>query len=156
MDEETRHRVYQAAKRMGRAYLTTAVDEQPWVRPVQPAWDGNDLVIATWQGSPKIRHIQQNPRVQLFYEVDEAFQHLRVTGLAETVDDLAEKRRLWNCFEYDLTPYFGAPDAPTFTLIRVRSTRIDLAADAGTGKEQPLIWRRDLPGDPSSSSTPKA
>ena len=153
MDDEMRAKVYEAAKHMGRAYLATSVGGQPWLRPVQPAWDGNDLWIGTWKVSPKIRHLRRNPRVQLFYEVkDDTFQHLRVTGVAELVDDIDEKRRAWNSFDYDLAPYFQAPEAPGFALIRIRSSQIMLASDAGAGKEKPLVWR--LHDDRSSIDRP--
>src|SRR5713226_3746726 len=97
-------KVHAVAAKATWAYLATADGNQPRVRVVHPAWEGEKLWIATGRKSPKARHIERNPKVELFYTVGSEFTHLTVTGSARFIDDLAEKKRIWNSkiFDYEL------------------------------------------------------
>jgi general stress protein 26 len=127
------------------AYLATTVGDQPKVRVVHPAFEGQRLWIATGRTSPKVAHISKNPKVELFYQVGPEFVHLTVTGKARFIGDAAEKRRVWEgkVFDYDLAQFW--PDGhqtPDFGLLLVTPSRIELTSmmELMLGKKS-LVWR---------------
>ncbi len=125
------------------AYLATARGDQPAVRPIHPTWDGDTVWIAAGTHSPKMRHIQANAKVALFWHLTDALRHLTVTGTAECVTDAAEKRRLWDVFDYDLSAYFpDGPDSPDYALIKVAPTRVECWSLPEMGGGTPArVWR---------------
>jgi uncharacterized pyridoxamine 5'-phosphate oxidase family protein len=94
-DAETLKKFHDAASKATWAYLATASGDQPKVRVVHPAFEGERLWIATGRTSPKAAHIAKNPKVELFYQAGPEFVHLTVTGRARFVDDAAERKRVW-------------------------------------------------------------
>lgn len=135
----------EAAAKLTWAYLATVDKHQPHVRVVHPAFEGEKVWIATGRKSPKARQIEANPQVEMFYAVGEQFTHLTVTGVARFVDDLGEKKRVWNgkAFDYELGQFWpGGPNSPDFGLILVTPSRIELTSlpDMGAGKK-PLVWK---------------
>ena len=68
--------------------------DQPKVRVVHPAFEGEKLWVATGRNSAKGKHIAKNPKVELFYQVGPEFVHLTVTGTAHFIDDCGKKARL--------------------------------------------------------------
>jgi general stress protein 26 len=141
------NRFREAAAKLTWAYLATNEKQQPHVRVVHPAFEGEKVWIATGRKSPKARQIEANPRVELFYSVGEQFTHLTVTGSARFIDDLDEKKRVWNgkVFDYELGQFWPAgPQAPDFGLILMTPSRIELTSlpEMTTGKK-PLVWKAD-------------
>jgi general stress protein 26 len=137
--------VHAVASKATWAYLATAKGNQPKVRVVHPAFEGDRLWIATGRTSPKAAHVEGNPRVELFYAVGPEMVHLTVTGRAKFVDAVSEKRRVWTSkvFDYDLAQFWPAgPESPDFGLMFVEPTRVELTslADMTAGKK-PEVWR---------------
>jgi general stress protein 26 len=128
------------------AYLATADGDQPKVRVVHPAIEGERVWIATGTSSPKARHIRKNPRVELFYQIGPDMTHLTITGRARFIEDAAEKKRVWNgkVFDYELGQFWpeGA-ESSEFALMLIEPERVELTslADMSQGKK-PSVWRR--------------
>src|SRR5271167_3147953 len=127
------------------AYLATAAGNQPKVRVVHPAFEGERVWVATGRESAKARQIDKNAKVELFYQIGADMVHLTVTGSAKFVEDLAEKKRIWNSkvFDYDLSRFWPAgPESKDFGLILIEPARVELTslAEMTTGKK-PEVWR---------------
>jgi len=139
------NRVHQIASKATWAYLATAKGNQPKVRIVHPAFEGDRLWIATGRTSPKAAHIETNPRVELFYAVGPEMIHLTVTGRAKFIDDLAEKKRVWTSkvFDYDLAQFWPAgPESPDFGLLFVEPKKVELTSLAEMAANKPAeVWR---------------
>jgi general stress protein 26 len=139
-------RVHEASAKMTWAYLATAVGDQPKVRVVHPAWEGEKLWVATGRASSKAHQIERNPKVELFYQIGQPdFIHVTVTGRARFVDDLKEKERIWNgkVFDYELNQFWpeGAR-AKEFGLMLVTPARVEITSmpEMMQGKK-PAVWR---------------
>jgi len=128
------------------AYLATTDGNQPRVRVVHPALEGERVWIATGRTSAKARQIGKNPRVELFYQIGPEMIHLTVTGNAALVEDLAEKKRIWNAkvFDYDLAQFWPAgPESKDFGLILITPDRVRLTSLSDmTAGQKPEVWRR--------------
>ncbi len=144
-DSETLRKFHDVARKATWAYLATSAGDQPKVRVVHPAFEGERVWVGTGRSSAKGKHITKNPKVELFYQVGPEFVHLTVTGTARFIDDAAEKKRVWEgkVFDYDLGQFWpGGHQAPDFGLMLVTPTRIELTSmlDLTQGKK-PLVWR---------------
>jgi general stress protein 26 len=138
-------KVHAAAAKATWAYFATADGAQPRVRVVHPAFEGDRVWIATGPTSPKARHIHQNPKVELFYQIGADMVHLTVTGNAKFVEDMAEKKRVWDgkVFDYDLSKFWpDGAESKDFGLLLITPVRVELTslADMTTGKK-PEVWR---------------
>jgi general stress protein 26 len=104
----------------GYAHLATAApDGTPHVSLAAAAVDGDLLWIGTRRSSGKARNIAANPRVALMWT---PAAEVYVRGTADLIDDLDEKRRVWDSgiFPFDLAAFFGSPDDADFVFVRVR------------------------------------
>jgi general stress protein 26 len=103
--------------------LATADGDQPRVRPVSPVrTDGFTVYVANLRAYHKTAEIAANPRVELCY-LDGEHDQVRVTGVAEVVDDPALLREIWDDNPL-LRQYLGTPDSPEIVVYRVRPTRV--------------------------------
>ena len=139
-------KVHETAAKATWAYLATANGNQPKVRVVHPAFEGERVWVATGRASAKARHIDKNGKVELFYQIGAPEMiHLIVTGNAKFVEDLAEKKRIWNgkVFDYDLAQFWpGGPESKDFGLMLITPDRVELTSlpEMTTGKK-PEVWR---------------
>ena len=144
-DSQFWDKVHATAAKATWAYLATANGAQPKVRVVHPAFEGERVWVATGRASAKARHIDKNSKVELFYQIGADMVHLTVTGAARFVDDIAEKKRIWNAkvFDYDLSQFWpSGPESKDFGLMLITPARIELTslAEMTTGKK-PEVWR---------------
>jgi general stress protein 26 len=144
-DAETLQKFHEVAKKATWAYLATTTGDQPKVRVVHPAFEGERVWVATGRASAKAAHIAKNPKVELFYQVGTEFTHLTVTGGASFVDDPAEKKRVWEgkIFDYGLAQFWpGGHQSKDFGLMLITPSRIELTSmmEMMQGKK-PLLWR---------------
>lgn len=102
---------------------------RPRSRILHPIWEGPVGWIGTRPTSLKAKHLELNPYVSLAYIADVA-KSLYVDCRAEWIDDLDEKRRIWDMFistppplGYDPAPIFGQPDGPNFGLLKLTPWR---------------------------------
>ena len=112
---------------------------------MHPAFEGERLWVATGRTSAKARHIDRNPKVELFYHIGPDWVHLTVTGRAKFIEDIAEKKRIWEgkIFDYDLSQFWpGGAESKDFGLMLIEPDRIELTslADMMTGKPAE-VWR---------------
>jgi general stress protein 26 len=127
------------------AYLATADGDQPKVRVVHPAVEDRHIWVATGRNSAKARHIAANPKVELFYQIGADMVHLTVRGTARFIDDVAEKKRIWNgkIFDYELAQFWpDGPESKDFGLLLITPSRVELTSlgDLAQGRP-PEVWR---------------
>ena len=144
-DSKILDKVHAVAAKATWAYLATANGSQPKVRVVHPAFEGERVWVATGRASAKARQIEKNPKVELFYQIGADMVHLTVTGKARFIEDLAEKKRIWNgkVFDYELAQFWpGGPESKDFGLMLIEPDRVELTSlpEMTTGKK-PEVWR---------------
>ncbi len=122
--------------------LATAAAGAPRVRVVHPTWEGDTLWFATGTSSPKVGQIRREPRVELQFQVAPPdFVHVVVRGRAEIVTSPAEKRRVWDVIDYDLSQFWsGGPEDPNYTLVRLSPERVELSKMFGSQDRR--VWRQ--------------
>lgn len=121
--------------------VATVADNEARVRMVHPTWEGETLWFATGTGSPKHQQIETNPSVDVQFQVAPPdFVHVLVRGRAEIVSDEAEKKRVWDVIDYDLSQFWsgGATD-PNYTLVKVTPSRVELSKMFGSIDKR--VWR---------------
>ena len=109
------------------AHLATCDGAQPRVRPVAPiVEDDLSLWVATHCSSRKVEQIRANPRIALsFVEYPGGDKVAIVTGEAQPIGDLDQKKRVWEIAPFDLSKFF--PDGPgslDFCLFKIRVQKI--------------------------------
>ncbi len=138
-------KVHEVARKVTWAYLATASRDQPKVRVVHPAFEGRRLWVATGRSSAKARQIEQNPKVELFFQIGSDFAHLTVTGRARFVDDPAEKKRVWEgkLFDYELAQFWPeGPQSKDFGLLLITPRRVELTSLPAMSQGQKAdLWR---------------
>jgi general stress protein 26 len=100
-------------------------------RVLQPIWEGSTGWVASCRYSLKSEHLSHNPYLSLTY-IDDPYTPIYVDCLAQWVDDLPVKRRIWHLFctlpqGYDLTQFHAGPDSPRFGILKLTPWRIELA-----------------------------
>lgn len=125
------------------AVTTISTANRPRSRVLHPIWEGQIGWIATGRHSHKAKHIAHNPNISLTYLKD-PFNPVYVDCTAEWIEDMDEKRRVWDLLKhtppplgYDPTPFFGAVDNVAYGLLKLTPYRIELSTLGG----KTLIWR---------------
>jgi general stress protein 26 len=63
-----------------------------------------------------------------------------VRGTAELISDEAEKKRVWDVLDYDLSNFWsGGPTDPNYTAVRITPTRVELSKMFGSMDKR--VWR---------------
>ena len=126
--------VNEASKKAIWCALATVEGGVPRVRIVHPTWEGETLWFATGASSAKIRQIKLNPSIDVQFQVAPPdFVHVLVRGRAEIVTDPAEKKRVWDVIDYDLSAFWaGGPEDAEFALVRVAPERVELSKMFGS------------------------
>ena len=120
---------------------------RPRSRVLHPIWEGSTGWITTDPHSYKVRHLAQNPYISLAY-VTSIHRPVYVDGRVEWVDDLDEKKRVWDLFKYTPPPLgfdpardHISPDHEKFGLLKVTPWRIDLVSfPAESFEKGTLVW----------------
>jgi general stress protein 26 len=130
-----------AAKEAIWCALATQSSNGPRVRMVHPTWEGETLWFATGASSPKAKQIEREPRIDVQFQVaPPGFVHLMVRGDAHIVTDEAEKKRVWDVIDYDLSAFWsGGPTDPEYALVRIDPKRVELSKMFGS--QDVRIWR---------------
>ncbi len=123
--------------------------QRPRSRILHPIWEGSTGWIGTNRNSHKARHLDKNPYMSLAYIAD-VMKPVYVDCVTEWVDDLAQKRRIWDLFKntppplgYDPAPDFISYDHENFGLLKLTPWRIDLVSFPAESFEQgTLVWYR--------------
>jgi general stress protein 26 len=103
--------------------LATIDGNQPRVRPVSPLrTDGFTAYVANLRSYGKTGQIESNPRVELCY-MDSHHNQVRITGVAETVQDQAVLQDLWDNNPL-LRNYLGSIDNPELLVYKIVPNRV--------------------------------
>jgi general stress protein 26 len=117
----------------GLAHLSTvSPDGHPHVALAGAVVDGDVLWFGTRASSAKARNIAVNPQVALMWS---PAAEVYVRGVAELVDDVSEKRRVWDSgiFPYDLATFFGSPDDEDFVFVKIRPRSATVLTQGDSG-----------------------
>jgi general stress protein 26 len=126
--------------------VMTTVDRKnrPRSRIMHPIWEGPVGWVISWPASHKAKHLAHNPAVSLAYIANKE-KPVYVDGVAEWVDALEEKLRIWDLHRttppplgFDPQPHYGTIDNPYYGLLRITPWRIELANLGG----EPVVWRQ--------------
>jgi general stress protein 26 len=111
------------------------------VRTMDPFLPGDDWSIwmGTRRGSRKVRDIEADPRVVLYYEVPERGGYVAIHGTASLVDDPEEKATRWK----DEWAAFYTDRETQYLLIRVIAERLEV-----------IDYSRGIGGDPETWEPP--
>ena len=111
-------------KDAGFGCLATLEGNQPMVRPMMPHLaDDGSLLLAILSHSRTIKHIKENPRVEMCY-IDRKMCFCRVTGKASISEDLEKKQTVWNNIPM-LRNYFSSAEDKNFVLLEIASDSIE-------------------------------
>jgi len=146
--------VDEASKKAIWCAIASVEGGEPRVRMVHPTWEGETLWFATGTPSPKVRQMQTNPAVDVQFQVAPPdFVHVLVRGRAEIVTDEAEKKRVWDVIDYDLSQFWpGGPTDPNYTLVRVTPARVELSKMFGMQDKK--VWRAAWAALPDHGGAP--
>jgi general stress protein 26 len=117
----------------GLAHLATVTPGgRPHVAIAGAVVDGGLLWFGTRASSGKARNIAVNPEVAMMWS---PAAEVYVQGVAELVDNVPEKRRMWNSgiFPYDLAMFFGSPENEDFVFVRVRPQSATVLTQSDSG-----------------------
>lgn len=110
------------------AFLATSDGDQPWVRTMSPCVE-NDMSIwvATLSSSRKVQQIRKNLKVSLAFVVPpNGEQSATVMGEAEIVEDMEQKKRIWDLLSYDPSQFFPeGPESDDFCLLKINIKKIE-------------------------------
>jgi PPOX class probable F420-dependent enzyme len=71
---------------------TLKADGSPMVTPVWVDWDGEYVLLNTLRARAKPGQIERDPRVEIaVYNLENPYQHVRISGRAELVEEGAEE-----------------------------------------------------------------
>jgi general stress protein 26 len=128
------------------AMATVDRHNRPRLRMMHPIWDGPIGWVISWPESHKAKHLRQNPAVSLAYIYDKE-RPVYVDGIAEWINSVEEKRRIWELHRatppplgFDPQPHYGTIDHKYYGLLRITPWRIELANLGG----EPVIWRQQI------------
>lgn len=123
---------------------TIDLKERPRSRIMHPVWEGSTGWATSRRNATKSKHLANNPHVSLAYVADVA-KPLYIECLAEWVDDMEEKIRVWEFLKSTPEPYgfdpatlFPSQDDPNYGLLKLTPWRIELCQLP----EPPMIWRK--------------
>lgn len=127
---------------------TIDAHNRPRSRVLHPIWEGATGWIYTHRHSYKARDLAHNPYVSLAYIAD-PFHPVYADCRAEWIDDLDEKRRIWDLFKstpeplgYDPSLAFTTAEDAASGLLRLTPWRIDLVTfPAASMDEGTKVWR---------------
>jgi general stress protein 26 len=137
---DLKQRIFDTAKELQLGNLATIMEDgKPWTRYLMVKAD-NELTFrfCTHLESRKIPQIKNNPNVHISLGVStlETAQHwLQVQGTAEVSTDQTERDAFW--FE-DLNNYFSGPEDPSYCVVIVTPSRIELGT---MGSMEPEAWK---------------
>ena len=125
--------------------LITVNDNRPMVRVMDPFPPESDFTV--WFGtnpkSRKVNQIKKNPKVTLYYLEKDASGYVVIHGIAQLVNDQAEKEKRWK----DEWEAFYPDNSESYLLIKVSpewmeviSYKHDIIGDTATWKPPFLVF----------------
>lgn len=123
------------------ALVTLSESGAPRARTMDPFTPDSQFVIwmGTHRASRKVRDLQRDPRVLLYYQDPSGAGYVMIEGTARLVDDAVEKARRWK----DEWAQFYTDRAATYLLIAVTPVRLEV-----------VNYRRGVVGDSATWKVP--
>lgn len=129
------------------------IDRQgrPRSRILHPIWEGSTGWIGTHRGSHKSKHLARSPYMSLAY-ITQPMSPVYVDCVAEWVEEINQKRRIWDLFKYAPPPMgydpkstFISYDHENFGLLKLTPWRIALISfPSPSHYEGERIWRNTI------------
>lgn len=110
------------------AFLATSDGNQPQVRPVSPiVEDDMSIWVATFASSRKVKQIKQNPKICLsFVQHPSGDKSAIIIGDAKVIEDMEQKRRVWNLAPYDISQHFPeGPESKDYCVLKINPKKIE-------------------------------
>lgn len=120
------------------AFFATGDGDQPRVRAVSPCVeDDMSIWIATMPSSRKVQQIRKNPKVSLAFVVPpNGEQSATVMGEAEIVEDMEQKKRIWDLLSYDPSQFFPeGPESKEYCVLKINVKQIEWWEDWESGRK---------------------
>jgi pyridoxamine 5'-phosphate oxidase len=120
------------------AFLATNEGDQPRVRAVSPCVEDDMCIwIATMASSRKVQQIRKNPKVNLAFVVPpDGEQSATVIGEAEIVEDMEQKKRIWDLLSYDPSQFFSeGPESKEYCVLKINVKQIEWWEDWESGRK---------------------
>ncbi len=118
--------------------------DRPRSRIMHPIWDGPIGRVISWPTSHKAKHLERNPSVSLA-SIHDKNKPVYVDAVAEWVDEVEEKQRIWELHKttspplgFDPQPHYGDINHHYYGLLRFTPWRIEL----GNLGNESIIWRQ--------------
>ncbi|MFK5924042.1 MAG: pyridoxamine 5'-phosphate oxidase family protein [Verrucomicrobiota bacterium] len=105
--------------------LATIDGDQPRLRPVSPVRVDEEtftIYVANLRSYHKTGEIAANRNVELCY-LDEQHDQVRISGVAEILDDQAMMKEIWDSNPL-LTQYLGSINNPDLIIYKINPTRV--------------------------------
>jgi len=124
IDEQKLPELAQALMKEAKFPLLASLDrDQARLRPVSPVrTEGFTVYVANLSSYGKTTEIAANPKVELCY-VNSSHDQVRITGVAEVVDDRTLLEDIWNKNRL-LQHYLGSIDNPELIVYCIRPVRV--------------------------------
>lgn len=123
----------------GFGFLATSVDGRPYVRPMMPYLnEDNVFLLALLARSKTIEQIKMNPKVEICF-VDRKMSYCRVTGQATLSNDPEKKITVFNGIPM-LRQYFSGPEDTNFYLAEIRIESAE-AMTAHQKTPNQIVWK---------------
>ncbi len=128
------------------ALVTIDTEGRPRIRTMDPFPPEDSLVVwfGTNSNSRKVKQIQENSKVTLYYADDDDTGYVMIHGIAEIVSDNTEKQKHWKPKWKDFYPNF--PD--DYLLIKVSPEWMEIVSetrnilgDSKTWEPQKVIFK---------------
>jgi general stress protein 26 len=136
--------------------MTTADRKgRPRARIVHPIWEGSTGWVVTGRSSFKSKHLDKTPYVSCAYVDAAGLSPVANQAYAECatewVDDVAEKKRVWELFKsypepygYDPATFFpGGAEDPELGILKLTPWRVEVFSLAGMMQGQAKVWKNE-------------
>jgi general stress protein 26 len=121
----------------------------PRTRILHPIWEGATGYIATGRHSLKAKHLAKNANVSLCYW-DPKQDIVYVEARTKWLDDVADRRRIWDLYKntlpplgYDpaiIPPWKDGPESPEFGVLKLTPRRIELSGLYVAMGQEAQVW----------------
>jgi general stress protein 26 len=119
------------------AMFSTVDGDRPCTRPMGAFQiSDNEIWMATFNESRKVRQVKANPNVELCF-MDSNLNHVRLAGKARVVEDADAKTRLWETVP-EMGDYFKSAEDPAYVIIQTTVHTIEYL-EHGMGKKPEVV-----------------
>lgn len=119
-DSQIRQEIFSLIHENQYCYLATALNNQPFLRPMVLFYAYGRFWIVTLKGDAKVQQIQNNQQVEVCIPIHESGDtgFIRAQGSAKIIRDINIKKEAIDfCYFFD--DYFEGADDPDYTLIEL-------------------------------------